>query len=282
MYMHHYGGVYADLDMELLRPLQPLLAHTVACTGARVLLGEEPRAHALLLESVERQTCNAFIASEAGHPFFLWLLKLIVWKVTTEAALDMEDPVGTTGPRFLESALVEWERAHGANSSARVYVLHPDTLYPLWDGGQRETFQQRCEASDTGSPAQRPVPTWANSSDITMRGLGEQVVSLCARLAAEAFKPTIYPASFTAHRWSHTWLNGVRDEQRTDDEQRAALVDTLGVADAPAPAPIDAPTLQALAALDAELALPPTPPTPLVERATSAPSWWRGLLGWLL
>ena len=47
--MHHFGGVYADLDLELLRPLQPLLEWILRRTGARAILSEEPAAHALLL-----------------------------------------------------------------------------------------------------------------------------------------------------------------------------------------------------------------------------------------
>ena len=74
LYMHAYGGVYADLDVELLRPIEPFLELLVARTGARAILGQEPASHALLLENTARQTCNALLASEPGHPFWLWLL----------------------------------------------------------------------------------------------------------------------------------------------------------------------------------------------------------------
>ena len=63
-----FGGVYADLDAECLRPLDPLLE------GASLLFGLEPDEH-LTQEPVAgtglRQVLGtAFIASVPGHPFW--------------------------------------------------------------------------------------------------------------------------------------------------------------------------------------------------------------------
>jgi hypothetical protein len=49
LYMHAFGGVYADLDVELLAPLDALLNQT-ATLGASAMLGQEPLPHAVLLE----------------------------------------------------------------------------------------------------------------------------------------------------------------------------------------------------------------------------------------
>ena len=64
MLMSIIGGVYVDLDMESLRPIDPLLR------GQRCLVGQEPSAHAALIVSVSRHACNAWLASAPGVPFW--------------------------------------------------------------------------------------------------------------------------------------------------------------------------------------------------------------------
>ena len=211
LYMHAFGGVYADLDVELLRPLRPFLELVVARTGARAILGAEPAAHSLLLESKPRQACNAVLASERGHPFWLWLLRRIELRMRMGAEAvgggdNPDDPVGSTGPRFLEIALREWESSLGVTSRARVYVAPPEALYPLWDAGQEATFRERCEPGQ--GLALAAWPNWANISEIAEQRLGGRVSQICARLRSEQFVPTTYISSFTAHHWAHTWLGG--------------------------------------------------------------------------
>jgi UDP:flavonoid glycosyltransferase YjiC (YdhE family) len=62
----HFGGIYADLDMECLRSVDPLLA------GERLVLAvePEPRGAAWRPEPMPRVLTTAFMASEARHPFW--------------------------------------------------------------------------------------------------------------------------------------------------------------------------------------------------------------------
>lgn len=207
LYMHAYGGVYADLDVELLQPLQPLLELIIARKGARAILSQEPAAHALLLERRPRLACNAILASEPKHPFWLWLVKRIHQRLgTADPVVDDTDPVGTTGPRMLEEALNSWEAVHG-ESFAKVYTAPGQTLMPLWDSMQKETFRERCspQAEESGA-----WPQYANETEITMLGLAERVCECCKRLSQDGFEPTVPTdgSSFTAHHWTHTWLDG--------------------------------------------------------------------------
>ena len=64
MVLRVIGGVYVDLDMESLRPVDPLL------TGHTCLLGQEPSAHARLMVNKPRHICNAWMASAVGEPFW--------------------------------------------------------------------------------------------------------------------------------------------------------------------------------------------------------------------
>ena len=259
LYMHAYGGVYADLDVELLKPIQPLLSHIVNRTGARAILGQEPSAHTLLLERTGRQACNAVLASEAGHPLWLWLLRRIQRRVAMGVD-DPTDPVDSTGPRMLEKALVEWEEYHvSGRSPASIYIAHPDIFYPLWDAGQAQTFKERCEPPTECEPPCEPsqaafrYPMWANTTDIMERHLGERVIAVCKRLSLESFEPRSYRTSFTAHHWAHTWLD--ENQPRTESPDDETVLDrTEGKEPAPSDIkPIDDGTLRMLGRLDAQL-----------------------------
>ena len=119
-YMHVFGGVYADLDVELLRPLRPLL-RSQRRHNASVVLGQEPLAHAVLLEGKRRQVCNAVLASVPGHPFWLFVLRRVQQLVRGSGGTD---PVASTGPRMLERALSDWQQE--PRQAGDVIVVPPD------------------------------------------------------------------------------------------------------------------------------------------------------------
>lgn len=199
MYMHAVGGVYADLDVELLQPLTPLLRQLRRERGlnASVILGQEPLAHAVLLEYKPRQVCNAVLASVKGHPFWLEVLHRIA-----SARGGGTDPVGSTGPRLLERVVREWHVRHGGGGGiggGGVVVVAPDIFYPTWDPMQRKTFRERCVRAGGGMRVLRTPRAVA---------LDEMRERTCARLRREGFRPTVVPEAFTNHLWTHTWING--------------------------------------------------------------------------
>jgi hypothetical protein len=64
--LHHYGGVYIDLDILCLKPLETLMDFD----GNNVYLAMEPMQQTKKLYNNENVLCNAFIAGPAKHPFF--------------------------------------------------------------------------------------------------------------------------------------------------------------------------------------------------------------------
>ncbi|KAL1522275.1 hypothetical protein AB1Y20_017269 [Prymnesium parvum] len=184
MYMHKYGGVYADLDVQLLQPLGSLLVRT----NSSVLLGQEPLEHALLLERKPRQVCNAVLVSFPGHPFWLDVLH------TGARGARFGDPVGSTGPRMLERVVARWERSQ----PRQIAVLPPAVFYPTFDTMQIGTLRQRCRDERVHI---------ALLGTEAMRALARAV---CTRLQAHHFAPWIPSdgSAFTEHTWSHTWING--------------------------------------------------------------------------
>ena len=196
LYMHAFGGVYADLDFELVQPLEPLLEMITRRKEAGAILGSEPDAHAMLLERRPRQVCNAILASQPGHPFWVWVVRRMLKNIQSA---DMNDPVGSTGPRMLEVALAEWEAVHG-NDTARAYVAPPQLFYPIWDVTQASTFKDRCQ------PTSSDWEHW----DVYTPEIAEKIKVLCKQLEADAFEPRVPDdgTAFAAHHWAHTWLEG--------------------------------------------------------------------------
>ena len=169
-----WGGVYADLDMEALRPLDPLLG-----AGATLLLGQEPRAHARLLNNMERLTCNAILGAAPRHPFWPHVLRAL--EAATRRA---SDPVSSTGPRMLEQAV----RAYGPDAERA--IAPPETFYPCF--GPIATQKARTMCARGAPPA-----------------AGEWQRKACDELRASNFSNAPSPDSYTDHHWTHSWLGQV-------------------------------------------------------------------------
>lgn len=115
--LHQFGGVYADLDFQALRPLDPLLQNT------QVVVGLEPEQHLVLPLAVERNLhqiiCNAFMASIPLHPFWEHVFLKLGEFAHFPGTLD------TTGPFLLTRAYATFPEPH------QLTVVPPSVLYPI-------------------------------------------------------------------------------------------------------------------------------------------------------
>lgn len=118
LYLLRFGGVYIDLDVEPLRPLDSFLA---ACTEC--VLGAEPESHAQKRRGKSLMACNAIMASVPGHAFWQRMLE----EIERRAAQPGGEPVGVTGPLALDAAYEAHGRALG------VEISDPDAFFPLPD-----------------------------------------------------------------------------------------------------------------------------------------------------
>jgi inositol phosphorylceramide mannosyltransferase catalytic subunit len=117
LYLWRFGGVYIDLDVEPLRPLDEFLASYGDC-----VLGAEPVAHAQKRRGKATMACNAILASVPDHPFWRRMLE----EMARRAAVGGE-PVGVTGPIALDAV----HERYGAE--LHVAVSEPDAFFPLPD-----------------------------------------------------------------------------------------------------------------------------------------------------
>lgn len=129
--LRRFGGVYADLDFECLRPIDGLLE------GRSFVVGLEPEEHGRLAKAVERGLsrilCPSFLASVPGHPFWDHLLDRLV------EARSCADVLDATGPFLLTRAHAAYDGGRHGDGAAAVTVLPPELLYPVtkeecWSG----------------------------------------------------------------------------------------------------------------------------------------------------
>jgi len=117
--VHRHGGVYLDLDYECSRPFGPVLA------GARAAFSYKSGTNASL------GLANAIFASEAGHPVWEAVFRLLVARASEGAAAESHvDVIRSTGPGLLRSALEEL-REGGRLEELGVRLLPSPVWHPL-------------------------------------------------------------------------------------------------------------------------------------------------------
>ena len=98
--LYHYGGIYADMDFECLRPLDEILV------SKDILLIPEPQLHfqkhKARVRNLDYIVSNALMASVPRHPFWQQVIKLL------EGHKDELDILDATGPFMLTAAHIEF------------------------------------------------------------------------------------------------------------------------------------------------------------------------------
>ena len=113
----HFGGIYADLDCECLRPLDDLLV------GREIVFGLEPASHvdkpAVASRGLTRVLCNAVFASVPEHPFWHHLLPMLA------ASRDEGNVLECAGPFVLTRAYEAYPQRPD------ITILPAETFYPI-------------------------------------------------------------------------------------------------------------------------------------------------------
>lgn len=97
--LHHFGGVYADIDTTCKAALTPFE------TDSRVLLSQEPSEHwppHATPRAMPFLLFNGIIASPAGHPFWPHVIKTLI------ACQHARDVIEATGPLMLTGAALSY------------------------------------------------------------------------------------------------------------------------------------------------------------------------------
>lgn len=111
--LHHFGGVYIDLDVGCLRPLDPLLQHSV-----------------ILPKTIPVGVSNDLMFSEKAHPFMAQTIHNLV-TFDHSWILNYPTVMFSTGPMFLSIQYGLWSSSHpiGEYESVGDVRVLPKSLY---------------------------------------------------------------------------------------------------------------------------------------------------------
>ena len=212
--LYALGGVYADLDVEPLKSLDPIRDWTPC------ILSQEPNAHHQVAtydlfgsrdDHNHTLACNAFMACRPGHPFFFYFLSRIVGasvQVTGESC-PLTYTLSCTGPSIMSIVVNHYKRS--TNKRIRhqpeddVIVADADAFLPTFDEKQIGLMKAKCNQADKLSI------------------LGK---TTCAQLKARQFANNkVTEKSYTNHHWFHTYfMKGKRKIFNISDVVPGALV----------------------------------------------------------
>lgn len=119
LYMHQYGGVYADLDTFCLRPVDTLFTPGVP----RVYVAEMGP-----IKNFKHNIPNAWLASAPNHPFWMFFVKHVV-NLANDVVSGKRNWPGTegiAGPIMLKRAVDGWNDIHGADETTKSLI---DSIY---------------------------------------------------------------------------------------------------------------------------------------------------------
>lgn len=120
--MFHYGGVYADLDMQCMNPLDRLVE-----TIGGVLLGHEGQVH----KDGTQRVGNAILFSSPRHPFWQHVFAGLMEKYAQSDSVKIGSTFTTTGPSFLHEIYTQHPQG--------VTVMPVTAFYPMpWHKPEEE------------------------------------------------------------------------------------------------------------------------------------------------
>lgn len=140
--LHHFGGVYADLDCECVAPFDPIMGED------RVVLCKEPALHEVGVipqRGLPHLLFNGTMVSPAKHPFWVHVADCMLYSAHSGEVLD------ATGPCLLTSAQASYP------DQDRL-VIHPPKLFAPTDHHGRHDASPENERVETLS-----VHHWAGT-----------------------------------------------------------------------------------------------------------------------
>lgn len=173
--LYEYGGVYADLDMESLQPLDAIF-RKYTC-----ILPQEPYEHPIIDGNFEHLVINAFMACRAKHPMMRRFMENL------PAFAHMWNVLDSTGPHYVTYLYRQYvkETEKPATDQDGVYLAPAEYFLPTIDPVKFGYMKDRCFKFETLSKIQK---------------------NGCIELKRKGLERTPYPYSFTVHHWMHTYF----------------------------------------------------------------------------
>ncbi|KAL3864739.1 hypothetical protein ACJMK2_006396 [Sinanodonta woodiana] len=173
MILFYFGGVYSDLDMKSLRPLDPMI-RKYSC-----FLAQEPHVHSIVYTNFYEQASNGLMGCRKRHPFMKSVLENLNDFFYYAHVLD------STGPRFLTFSFRQYMRKKSeidVTDDDHVYLTPPEYFLPTVDPGLNGLLAMQCR----GAQCLSPLRQWQ-----------------CDQWRREGIRSMPYAFSFTTNDWTH-------------------------------------------------------------------------------
>ena len=204
--LYEFGGVYADLDMEVVKPLDDIIK------GKQCLMAASTKEVAtIFLETNETYiTNNALIACRPGHP----LLKLVLNSFhKSKKSKTGQDVMASTGPLFLDSVVknyIQTTSKHTGNSVREigpsdvlhfiahntldnVHIAQSDNFLPNFAPIHSSIMKMKCR--------KRFLHPWKPVSLMELKKL-----DICLSLEEINYQRNKTSRSYTVHHWMGSWV----------------------------------------------------------------------------
>ncbi|KAL3880253.1 hypothetical protein ACJMK2_032502 [Sinanodonta woodiana] len=181
MILHEYGGIYADLDIVSLRPLDPILRKYFC------IIAQEPHFHPIFYNNFYGLASNALMACRRHHPF----MKIMVENLPSFSVFG--DELDSTGPRLvtlLHRNYVADNAQIIATDREGIYLAPPEYFMPSSDPTLKTRIEKKCVTKNLNN-----LELWA-CERFKKLGMGG---------------PTNY--TFTDHQWSHVFFSDLQNRK---------------------------------------------------------------------
>lgn len=142
LYMHRYGGIYADLDTWCLQPIDNLVSDAKAYVAE---MSEET--------GFNQNIPNAWLASGPGHPFWIFFSDVVIDFVTrliNDNQYVQAEQVA--GPMILKQSLDAWNDIHGQDGTlgdptvevVKAGKIYLDDWHEFKGKNERSRFHSNC------------------------------------------------------------------------------------------------------------------------------------------
>ena len=172
--LHKFGGLYADIDVECLRPLDDIISKH-SC-----MLPEEHHAHSYIvhMRHPPANVVNCVMACRPGHPY--------VWEVIKELPKQQlqSNLLDQTGPFLIDVVLRRYMQHSTHPPEDDVAVLPPEVFTPTYDPPKLNMFKKMCKETS----------------------LPNYMQEVCDTFKATNYSNIPANSSYTNHKWVHTYL----------------------------------------------------------------------------
>lgn len=162
LYMHRYGGVYADLDTWCLRPMDDLVRDSKAYVAE---MSEETW--------FNQNVPNAWFASRPGHPFWVFFAQVVKEYVgLLQRDYEIAQAEQIAGPMILKQSLDAWNDIHNSDPTVEIIKagkIYVDDWHEYQGPEERLRFYSKCpkEKIHQGTIGQRCQDAYPDAYALT-------------------------------------------------------------------------------------------------------------------